>query len=465
MTDAPPAPEEKESSKARKFIIPILIGIVLILVAGFVASRSGLDKALLRQRIDAFAISLNEKGKAEGRDIHLTYKDIYITGSFTNRHAVILKPQLSIKPLVADSKHVSPADNLILRTAEVAIYPKAVDLSKLAVQMEKPLEFFDGSDETRKLLTVTSDESFTADIRQHKEIERPYLEVIHIMPADIDLTYLREQQAEGKEDETPNIVPVYENIKLTQTAGGTIRSDMAQDGSGLGEAEVKLTDLAIIPDVQPEGAIKIAHISSSWKHALNEKNYHVIDAKLHIGDIAAPAEVLPYAPIALSLDATYEGAAPQTAKDLASIREQESSIKLNKFALTAKDASLTATADFVASATDILPVGMATISLTNVPFILAELHRYQLLDKNEAMVGDIAELVTGTPLNELKDAMIDVNRARGGSFTIGKTTFEEIFAMVLTNSMKRRTETPEPTPSNEEAPVPKKIHVEEGARG
>ena len=469
MTDALAAPEEKESSKARKFIIPILIGIVLILVVGLVASRSGLDKALLRQRIDAFAISLNKKGKAEGRDIQLTYKDIDILGSITNRHAVILEPQLSIKPLVADGKQANPSDSLIMRTAAVAIFPKAVDLTKLTVQMEKPIEFFDGADESRKLLTVTSDEGFKADIQQHAVNDRPYLAVTHTMPADIDLVYLREQQAEGKEEETPNIVPVYENLKLTQTPGGIIRSDMAQDGSGLGEAEVKLADLAIIPEVQPEGAIRIARIDSTWKHALNEKNHHVVDARLHIGDITAVPDVLPYAPMALSLDATYEGAAPQTAKDLASIREQESSIKLNKFAITAKDASLTATADFVASATDILPVGMATISLTNVPFILGELHRYRVLDKNDAMVGDILALVTGVPASELKDAAIDVSRVRGGSFTIGKTTFEEIFATVLKNSMTRRIETPAPGPTDaapaEDKPARQNIQVEEGVRG
>ncbi len=469
MTEELAATENEKTSRARKFILPVAVAIVALLVVGYLVSQSGLDKAVLRQRIDAFATSLAEKGKQEGRDIQLTYKDIAIDGSFSSRHAVIIEPQLSVKPLAAEGKAITPKDNLILRTAQISIFPKAVDMSKLNVVIDKPIEFFDGSDDTRKLLTITSATPFEALVNQHKQSGQAYLEITHAVPSDIQMTYLREQQVEGEEEATPTVVPVYETIKLTQASGGHFRSNLAQDGTGLGEVELKLSELALVPEAQPEGAIRIADVSGTWKHALNETGLHVVDAQLHIGDIVAPTEVVPYAPIALTMDASYEGAAPQTAADVASIRAQESSIKLRKFALTTKDASLKATADFVASPTDILPVGMANLSLTNVPFVLGELRKYGFLNRNnEPFVRDVLELATGTPMNELTDASIDINRIRGGSFAIGKTTFEELFAVVLKNAMTRRpapTEGAAPVEPIEQKDAPAKMEIEEGARG
>lgn len=464
MTDETAAPEVKERSIARRVLVIALLVIAAIILVGFLASRSGLDKALLRQRLDAFAADLAAKGVKDGRDVQFTYRDIEITGNFSNRHAVILSPQLSIKPLDGQAANAPAGDDLIVRTDEVAIYPKAVDLSEVTVRLAKPIEFLDAADASRKLLTISSAEPFDAEVERHTRDARDYLTVTHTMPTSIDLTYLREKQAEGQEDATPTIVPVYETLTLTQAAGGIIRTDMAEDESGLGEAQVKLSDLVLTPEVEPEGAIRIATISSDWKHSLNEKNHHVVDVKMQVGDITAAPEMLPYAPLALVLDATYEGAAPQTAQDLAAIRAQESSIKLNRFALTTKEAQLTATADFVASATDILPVGMANIAITNVPYVLAELRKFGLVNPgNEPLIADIATLVTGTPYTEITDATIEINRVRGGSFAIGKATFEELFATVLKNSMQRRMNSV-PVDPVEQKDVPA-ITTEEGLRG
>lgn len=456
--------EVKERSIAKRVLLISVAIIAAIIAVGLLASRMGLDKALLRQHVDAFATDIAEKGRKEGRDIRFTYKGIDITGGFSDRHAVILAPQLSIQPLAGEGKKTSPADNLIVRTSEVAIYPEAADLSEATVSLAQPIEFFDASDESRKLLTIASATPFDAKIEQHSIGKRPYLTITQNLPASIDLTYLREKQATGAEEATPTIVPVYETLVLTQAEGGHIRSDMAQDGSGLGEAEIKLTNLVLTPEVVPEDAIRIAQFTSGWKHSINEKSHHVMDVKLHLGDITADPRMLPYGPLAMKLQATYEGAAPQTAQDLAAIRAQESSIKLHHFAITAKDASLTATADFVASATDILPVGMANIAMTNVPFVIAQLTKLGVIHAdNEPFISDIATLVTGTPYAEIVDANIEINRARGGSFVIGKTTFEELFATVLKSTMQRQIKSV-PVDPVEQKDVPE-LQIEEGARG
>jgi hypothetical protein len=478
MSDAEsPAPhnEPEESSSARKFLIPALVVIVAVIIIGFLASRSGLDKALLKQRVDAFAASLSENARRDGRDVKFTYKDIRITGSFSDRHAELIEPQLSVKPLPIKGKRVKPSDELILRTGSAEIYPKAVNLTVLHIAVPQPIDFFGGEDPSKKLLTVKGSEPFGVTVGEAREDGRLYLEVEHLIPPSIDLTYLREQQAEGKEEQTPSLVPIYETLTITQDAGGFIRSRLSEDGNRLGFADVNLKNIVIAPQDEPGSEIKVAEVTSHWEHTLDKGNKHRMAMNLQLGDITAAPEVLAYAPIRLSAEATYEGGAPNSAEDIAAANNGETAFKLSKFALTTKDANLNATADFVANGRDILPVGMANLSLTNVPFVLAELRKYQLLNEdNEHLVTEVTQLITGTPISELKDANVEINRIRGGSFAIGKTTFEELFAAVLKSSMTKRLGKPEATdkPVSPAAPVDpvetkpsEKIQVEEGARG
>lgn len=469
MTDAPDETKQEENAsfRARKLIVPIGIVLMALLVVAVWASQSGLDKALLKQKIDAFSQSLSESAAREGRDITLNYEDIKITGGFSNRHATIINPELHVKPLATANRPVTPHDELVLKTAEIQIFPKAVDLSAMDIRLSKPIDFFGGEAPEKRLLTVSGAKPFDIHVDQIEHDNRRYVEIIHDLPEEFDVTYLREQKAEGPEETTPTVVPVYEILVVTSTPGGRLRTEMAQDGSGLGSAESNIQNLVISPPDAADAAIKIAQISTSWEHTLNEKNHHIITAKAQVGDITGAPEVLPYAPIALKLDAAYEGVAPQSAADVALNTAQESSFRLQQFALTTKDSSLTASADFTASGGDVLPVGTAKITLTNLPFVLGELRRYGLLNaNNEPLLTELLQLATGMPIASITDANIDITRARGGSFAIGHTTFEELFATVLKISMKQRLQKPVTgvAPAAPAAPV-EKIQVEEGARG
>ncbi len=470
--EQPTQEHEETGSTARKFILPALVIIVAIMLVAFLASRSGLDRALLRQQLDAFATELADNARKEGRDVRFTYEDVVITGSFSDRHAEVVAPQLVVKPIMQPGQKAELADELTIRTARVAIFPKAVDLSQLRVEMPDPFEFYAADAPEKKLLTVSANEPFAAMVGRVKKADRLYTEIEHVMPTEITFNYLREQQAEGEEEQTPTLVPVYETMTLTQATGGTASSSFAQDGSGLGKASVQLNDITITPEKDPEASIDVAEIRSRWSHTLNANNHHVITGSLHIGDVTAAPEVIPYAPIALHVEASYQGAAPQTAEDIAAVGGPESSFKLKEFALTTKEAGIQATADFVAGADDVLPVGMATLNLTNVPFVLGELRRYQLLKTDdEALVDDFAGLIAGKPISELENATIEISRTRGGSFTIGNATFEELFATLLKNSMQRRAPA---APEAEEAPAsapvapapnPAAAEPQEGHRG
>ncbi len=74
-----------------------------------------------------------------------------------------------------------------------------------------------------------------------------------------------------------------------------------------------------------------------------------------------------------------------------------------------------------------------------MPFFLGQLRSYALLNPgNETIVDPLLQLMTGTPVEQLKDTTIAVERQRGGSFKIGQTTFEELFATFLKQAMKNK---------------------------
>ena len=434
MNDTP-APK----SSKRHYLYLGLAGVSVLVVAGVVVSRSGLDKALLRQQMDAFATALHTNGERQGRDVTLTYGEVGIEGSFSKKHGIVHDVKLTIKPMHPNGVSAPGDESLVVSTPIAEVYPKSVDLSALQVQLPQPLDFTSEREPEKKLLTITTNTPLTLDVVQAQENTVDTLALKHSFPTQIDFTYLREHQAEGAEDATPTIVPVYKKLTMTLAPGGVVQSKFTVDGKGLGQGNVDLRDIQLQPESVPNGAVKINEIVGNWSNSINDKKRRIAALKLHVGDITASPDMLPYTPISLAVDATFDGLDGQPApQDVAAITAPQSVIKLSQFALSTKDAKLTAQADFVTNSGDILPEGTANITLTNVPYVLKELRDNGIVNaQNEVMVVPILELATGQKIADVTDAVIDVKRVRGGAFSIGKTTFEELFATFLKAAMTK----------------------------
>lgn len=468
MTDSIAPETSAKTSFARRYLPALLVGVAAIGLIGYLASRSGLDKALLRQQLDDFAAHLHETAAKQGRDVTFTYTDVSIDGSFSHKHGVIHGPKLAIKP--AEAKGDQEA--LIVSTPALEVYPKAADLSALEIQFPHPVDFTNESTPDKKLLTVKASEPLAFLVARSSEKDVEYLDFTHHTPARLDFTYLREHQVEGTEDATPTLVPVYQNLAVTFAPGGNIATHFSTDGKNHGTSSIDLHDIHMIPESVPNGEITIGEFTERTSNLVNEQGQTAASVKMHVGDITASPDFIPYAPIALNLDVTFEGAPTQTPEDVAAITKGQSALKLNDFTLSTKEAKLTAKADFATTQGDALPEGTANITLTNVPYVIKELSDNGILnDTNEGFVVPVLELTTGQKLPEIKDAVIDINRQKGGAFTIGKTTFEELFAVVLKNALVKSTQRPAMVPAPQIPATPDKkmpvkgLKVEEGARG
>ena len=426
------------TKKKRSLVLPIAGVIVAVALIGFFASRAGIDKALVKQQLDNFIAQMKERGRAQGRDIEMSYGDLDVVGSFAAKHVVVHNPVLTVRPLerVVKPGDAKAIDALRITTASLEIYPESANLSALRIQLPAPIDFAGEQTPETSLLKVTSNVPPSVTVTQKAIATVPYTDVKYQSPSEMEFTYLRERQATGAEEKTPSVVPVYETIQLTMAQGSGLTSSMAGDKSGLGEVKLNFRDLVVTPKAAPEGALKLAEITGGWSNALNDKKLNVVHAALKAGPVTSDNKAVPYLPVAFDMDATYEGAMPKTAEAIASIQSPESLITLKSFSLTTKDANLNATANFTANASDVLPVGTANIALTNAPFVLGELRKYNILNAQTGpMVEHVLQLVTGTPVEQLKDVVIPIERARGGAFKIGKTTFEELFAFFLKEAL------------------------------
>lgn len=421
--------------KKRSIVLPILGVIVALALVGFFASRAGLDKALVKQKVDGFITQMQDKAREKGRDVSITYRDLEVVGSFAGKHVVMHDPVMTVKPLQGQTQKA--ADALRITTEKLEIYPETSDLSTLRILAPDPVDFAGGEAPDKSLLNISSNVPPSLTVQRSTVGDVAMNVMNYISPSQMKFTYLRETQATGDEEKTPTLVPVYESLSLAVAQGSGFSASMAADGSGIGKASLDVRDLVITPEKSPQQTIKAPAIKGEWSNALNEKKLNVVRAVLNAGPITSDDATMPYQPVTLALDATYEGAMPKSPEAIASIQSPESTFALKALTLSTKDASLNATGNFTASAADMLPVGTANIALSNVPYVLGELRNFGLLNsKNEPLVGALLQRMTGTPVEQLKDVAIPIERIRGGAFKVGNTTFEELFALLLSQAMQ-----------------------------
>ncbi len=419
----------------------LLVGAVMLIAigGGLMVARGGLDAEMAKKKLDEVIAGIKEKSQQEGRDINLTYEKIEMTGGLMDRHAKVYNPVMVVRPYDPKIVTPDPKDSLRVTTEELDVYGASYDLSAIKISLPKPLDFASGDAPDKSLLKVEASSPLEATIAQKKINNIPYVDVAHTAPTSLDLTYLREKQAQGTEDATPSVVPVYDTIHIAIASGGTIKTSLAEDDSGLGRADISFGQITTVPKSAPEGVITVAGIEGHW---LNEMDAHQKPNLVHqwkIGPITAAANALPYAPIALNIDFSHTGVSEDTDNDDSSHGgkvESKPSTKLKVFELSTKDATLSANADFITNANDILPTGNAHLKLTNVPFVMAELKKRGILQpEKESWVADLLQRITGTPFDQLKDADIAIDRPQGGQFKIGNSTFEEVFALFMKNAL------------------------------
>lgn len=420
----PPLAPQKKNNTA-KYVLIALLAVAAVGALGYFASQAGLDKALVKREVDAWIERSKQHAALEGYDLAIVYDDVSIRGGLTDGHALITNMKIISKPVGG----VAGDESVTFTTAEVKIDPNSADLSDLDVILPTPLHVFEGKNsfETASLI---AEEPLEFTVEQLEQDKKHYNRISHTLPAKLTLRTLAGQDAVGEEDKEQQLTPRYDVVELSMEGKGQVTTNTAR--SDLGNSEIEVKNLSIVPVGNEIGAVKVDRLYSAWKNTLNDKQLNMIDAEFAIDNLTADKKFLPYAPINASIKGHFEGPMPATPEEFASIRTQQASFKLSEFIFKTKDASLNATADFVASGEDILPIGKANINVTNVPEWRELLKKNDVIgSKDEQVINTLFIRIAGVTLPDAKDVTVDIKRAREGSFQIGQITFEELLAILL----------------------------------
>lgn len=439
MNDTAPAITAKSSS--RKWAIFVVLAILAVGAIAYMASKTGLDKALVKEAVDNFAAEL----KASSNDtLSFSYGDIAIEGGFRDRHAVIKNPVLQQSPEGMESEQ-----HIYYTTDAITLHANASDLSSMKLFLSHPIKGYKGSAmEGEAQITVIQKSPITAYVDAVKHDGIPFVETRIELPDSM--------LVDGPESERDQ---PWNQFTLGLKAGGTVllsHSTAPDAPEGLGKTDINLHELIITPQHDAKDEIRIAQFVSRYENVQDEKGKSSVSMTADVGPITGDENALPYGPIEFALNASYEGLLSSAPEDFASNEGNEKALKIETLSLKAKDTALYATADFVSGSKDILPVGTANITLENVPFILEEMRKHKALDASkEALFAAVVSEITGTKLSDTKDLTVDVKRVRDGAFQIGNSTFEELMALVLRSALEPHNATSAPAPALPETPEKK----------
>ncbi len=423
-----------EKKLSIKRVFGIAVGVVLVAMAAFMAFQQfTLTDAMVKAKLDAIANEWREEGLKQGRHIAFTYGDVELAGNVLSRYAVVHNVSLLLKQENGKAGTATRPNSLLLATPRMELSLGARSGGTLTLRFSQPVTVASEEAPNRMMLQVVGNAPLSMTFDEITRDNLVYTRWQQSLPEEMKITYLKEQHASGMEDETSTIVPVYQTMVLRS---GAVEAAMefAQNGSGAGQMNIAANDISLMPEGLPEGKITVNALRGFWQHLTNAENVPVTEIKFSVDTLNADAALISYAPVQFEFDAYQQGSMLKTTGPAA----KPAGYQLRNFRLETKDAEVNAKADFIRNAGDTLPVGHASLNIKNAPLVLSELKRFGVLStEDEPLLAAIMSRVSGTPYAEIKDLDVAINRPQGGAFTIGKATFEELFALVLSNKLQQ----------------------------
>jgi hypothetical protein len=417
---------EAAPKQARKFILPVILVILAVSAIGFLASKAGLDKALVKQQVDGWIAMRSAQASKEGYALKITYQDMRFAGGFSQRYLVLENPEVTIAPFAdAEGKVTDHDRGMRIKTEQLLLHPRAVDLSEFRAELPDAIEFYEGGIDDAVII-VSAATPIIIDGEQAVSKKHTDLLLTHTLPKlwHIKLHAL----SKASDTETPDYI--YENYSVSLDNGGQLsyRTRLNETVIGASKLEAKNVTLTSDTDDTKTPLLRFDSIKGEWGSTTPD----YFKSILAITNISgAGMELL--SPMNVHWNLRYEGSldAMPEAEDG---EMQTASLNVKEFVFEIPDASLRAKAKLHAAAEDILPIGSASIELKNLPHIRKMLADNALIDASDEVLFDkMLTRITGKGINALNDVTIPLSRERGEPFRIGNITLEEAATMVLTH--------------------------------
>ena len=165
----------------------------------------------------------------------------------------------------------------------------------------------------------------------------------------------------------------------------------------------------------------------------NKQNTYDVVVNASTKQLFSTDKDMPYGAIDGAIQMDYSGPL-QEGEEAIDWVNNAVTLKIQTLSIKAGDIDISATVDAkTLGQGDPFPIGKASINVQNLPFVVSELEKNDMLAASDKKIANalLAQAV-GHTLEDSDSLKLDITRADGGSLAIGNISFEQALAIILT---------------------------------
>lgn len=423
--NSPEAAAPKTSNM--RFVLPLFLVIILIAAVGYIiTTQTGIDKKMVEVAVKNWEAQVENFAKSQGTSLDFTYDSIEMKGQGAGRHAIIINPTFTLHEKAPEPVEGAAGltkeserninDTMRFTTAKVELIPQSMSLDHILIRASDPITFdYDHGLKGR----ITADSAIELDVEKLEENKQQFLHSVIALPTQLNIESLAGDDVKDK-------------LTVISDKGGKLDVKTDYITHELVALESDLTNVKV-NDLKGESLLSVARIDILTNNVKQADGNYKVKVVGDLKDVMTNEQDMPYGAFSAAIDMAYNGPMPDEGDQNFDWSTAKAAFVLNRLELGAKDTSLQATADFKTTEGELLPVGKANIKIINLKFIRDELEKQGVLDKESDMLLSALVLkITDQKMKDLKDLSIDISREAKGSLKVGKSNFEDLFAIVLT---------------------------------
>ena len=412
---------QDQKSTTMKFALPIIVAVLLVAAIGYFATQKsgGIDHYVVQTEVDKWIAQHAEKHP----ETQITYEAIAMAGDVSTRHAIVTNLRVTY-PIKNEEGEASSAEIL---APSLKVEPENITFDAFNLTLLAPVRITEDDEVT----TIATEPLLQANVSLKES-------------GFVDYSVPLKGVWRVTKDDEPNA------LLLTMADGAHILGKHAVDDSRNGEFKLTIGEMSGHVEGDETSGYTMQSLGFDAKFAPQEQaGYGAANVRFQLAQLFTDEESMPYGPLNITLNGEYSGPMPQDDRAV-DWTSEKALIDVSAFSVEAKDAALNAKLNFQTGRGELLPIGEGQLDIRNFAYVVKELRDRDVLGEAEdKLLGVLAKQITGAELDAITDLTIPLKRVDGGSLQVGKSSFEELFAIVLTGGQIM----PQAAPAAPETPV------------
>lgn len=414
MADQTTAADESRLKRraAGSGIAIFISALVVLILIGFFASHSGIDKKLAEKRLAEWTRAAAEMASAHGYLLTFDKEAIEIEGSLFSKRAAVKNATLMATP------ESGPAEQARSLTTDVFYLDPDMLGGGLSVIFTEPLLYTTPEGRTR----IVSGEAIEMVVEDYKNDSGSGLAYTLLTPPHLSMERLGRQSDAVISTTDISFGPNSKVYGMVDQAKGTYTQ----------EAQLMMVSIK-----RNDRVLGISSFTSVMETA-NQNGSLLTHYELSLEGLTTNGPLEPLGAMNASLDVEYEEPALVDGQPLNLSLGRDRNITLEKLLVESSSGKLLAKARLRQMQQELMPFGNATLQIENPVTLLAALQKTSALQNiPDELVKTMMQRIAPEWKGDDSPVTIQLKREPNGPFYIGELTFEEFTAVLLSQLLKQ----------------------------